>query len=330
MDCCGSLPAERSHNQWRARAVTAVTQEHVRTKDGITLAADCYTHDDVRPVVLLLHGGGQNRHAWTTSARRLHARGYTVVAYDARGHGDSDWDPAGQYDVERLATDLIAVREHFSADKPPAVVGASLGGMTILGTHLRAPPELWGAVVLVDITPRMEFQGARRVVSFMAAHPDGFNTLDDAADVIAAYNPHRARPDNVDGLHKVLRKRRDGRWIWRWDPAFVHSNFDFLQGDSATGTEQFEAIGDMLTDGARRIAAPTLLVRGLLSDVVSQDTVEEFLQLVPHAETVDVSGTGHMIAGDDNDAFAAAVTNFLDRHTLLTSGFRELGGDAGL
>lgn len=296
--------------------MTAVVHHRVRTEDGITLAADCYHHDDVRPVVLLLHGGGQNRHAWSTSARRLHSCGYTVVAYDTRGHGDSDWDPAGRYDVERLATDVITVRNHFSADKPPAVVGASLGGMTILGAHQLAPARMWGAVVLVDITPRLELQGARRVVSFMAAHPDGFGTLDDAADVIAAYNPLRARPDNVDGLRKVLRQRHDGRWVWRWDPAFIHSNFDYLRGEPIAGTEQFDAISHLLMAGARRVTAPTLLVRGLLSDVVSHATVDEFKQLVPHAETVDVSDTGHMIAGDDNDAFTAAVTDFLGRCTL--------------
>lgn len=296
--------------------MTPVVQHRVRTEDGITLAADCYHHDDVRPVVLLLHGGGQNRHAWSASARRLHSCGYTVVTYDTRGHGDSDWDPAGRYDFERLATDLITVGNHFSVDRPPAVVGASLGGMTILGAHQLAPTRLWGAVVLVDITPRLELQGARRIVSFMAAHPDGFGSLDDAAEVIAAYNPHRARPDNVDGLRKVLRQRRDGRWVWRWDPAFIHSNFDFLRGEPITGTEQIDAIGHLLINGARRVIAPTLLVRGLLSDVVSHATVEEFKQLVPHAETVDVSGTGHMIAGDDNDAFTAAVTSFLGRCTL--------------
>lgn len=241
--------------------MTSAVQHRVRTQDGITLAADCYDHDDARPVVLLLHGGGQNRHAWSTSARRLHACGYTVVAYDTRGHGDSDWDPAGRYDLERLATDLLAVREHFSADIAPAVVGASLGGMTVLGTHLLTSGASWAAVVLVDVTPRLEFQGARRVVTFMAAHPDGFGTLDDAAEVIAAYNPHRSRPANVDGLRKVLRQRHDGRWIWRWDPAFIHSNFDFLRDESTTGTEQFDAISHLLIDGARRVSAPTLLVR---------------------------------------------------------------------
>ena len=114
----------------------------------------------------------------------------------------------------------------------------------------------------------------------------------------------------------MLRQRHDGRWIWRWDPAFIHSNFDFLRDESTTGTEQFDAISHLLIDGARRVSAPTLLVRGLLSDVVSQATVDEFQQLVPHAETVDVSGTGHMIAGDDNDAFSSAVTEFLGRSIL--------------
>ena len=78
--------------------MTSAVQHRVRTQDGITLAADCYDHDDARPVVLLLHGGGQNRHAWSASARRLHACGYTVVAYDTRGHGDSI---EGQGDGER-------------------------------------------------------------------------------------------------------------------------------------------------------------------------------------------------------------------------------------
>ncbi|BCO39948.1 putative hydrolase (alpha/beta fold) [Mycobacterium paraintracellulare] len=287
-----------------------LTQERIHTRDGITLVADCYRHPTTGPVVLLLHGGGQNRHAWATTARRLHAHGYTVIAYDTRGHGDSDWDPSGQYDVEKFVADLLSVREHVGTESPPALVGASLGGLTILATHLLAPAGLWAAVILVDITPRMEFHGARRIVSFMAAHPDGFGTLTDAADIIAEYNPRRPRPENLDGLHKVLRQRSDGRWVWRWDPAFISSNFDVLQGELMTDTEEFEAISGFLAEGARRITAPTLLVRGALSDVVSEETVNEFLELVPHAETTDVTGTGHMVAGDDNDAFTSAVTDF--------------------
>ncbi|MGD9792605.1 MAG: alpha/beta fold hydrolase [Acidimicrobiia bacterium] len=292
------------------------THQRVSTTDGVSLAVDVYGHDDTdRPVALLLHGGGQNRHAWNSTARRLHARGYSVAAYDARGHGDSDWDPTGGYDMEQLATDLLTVRHHIAGDRPPAVVGASMGGMTILTAHRLAPAERWAAVVLVDVTPRMEFDGVRRIIGFMAAHPDGFATLEEAADVIAAYNPHRPRPDTLDGLHKVLRCRDDGRWVWRWDPAFITSKLDAVDADPT----RIDAIADVLLDGTRRITAPTLLVRGALSDLVSHETVAEFLDVVPHAETIDVSGTGHMVAGDDNDAFTAAVAEFLAR-TATTGG----------
>lgn len=296
-----------------------MTLTHFNGSDGVTLAADCYRHHDSPAVVLLLHGGGQNRQAWAATAHQLHEAGYTVIAYDARGHGDSAWDPTGHYDLDVLASDLLAVRAQASSDRPVAVVGASLGGMTVLGAHRLAAADLWAAVTLVDITPRMEFDRARRVVSFMAAHPDGFGSLDEAADVIAEYNPHRARPRSLNGLRKVLRPREDNRWIWRWDPAFVTSNFHVLRGDPAAGAEEFNAITDLLVDGARRVQAPTLLVRGVLSDVTSPQSVDEFLQVVPHAQTVDVSGTAHMVAGDDNDAFTAAVADFLDRTIAATS-----------
>lgn len=288
--------------------------ERLRTSDGIALAVDVYPHVDTdRATVLLLHGGGQNRHAWATSARRLHAHGHPVVVYDTRGHGDSEWDPTGEYDMEQLAYDLLAIRVRFGDRGAPVAVGASMGGMTILAAHRLAPSELWSGVVLVDVTPRMEADGARRIVGFMAAHPDGFASLEDASDVIAAYNPHRPRPDNLDGLRKVLRRRDDGRWVWRWDPAFITNKVDALDADPEASRRRYDVIAQLLLDGARRITAPTLLVRGALSDLVSTDTVAEFLAAVPHAETVDVSGSGHMVAGDDNDAFTAAVADFLAR-----------------
>jgi pimeloyl-ACP methyl ester carboxylesterase len=261
------------------------------------------------PGVLLLHGGGQNRHAWKGTAVNLAGAGFDVVAADARGHGDSAWSPEAAYDMSDMADDL----EHLLAlfDRPPVAVGASMGGISALTLQGRTDTQRYRGLVLVDVTPRMEVAGVERIVSFMAARPDGFESLEEAAEVIAAYNPHRERTGNVDGLRKVLRER-DGRWMWRWDPQFILSKAaDMLSGNGTAN--RMQKMADDLHAAAARVTVPALLVRGQQSDLVSEDTVKEFLAEVPHAEYVDVSGTGHMVAGDDNDAFTAAVLDFLER-----------------
>ena len=64
--------------------------------EGVRLAGDSWGNP-AGPLVILLHGGGQTRHAWKGAGETLGARGYHVVAFDARGHGDSDWSPTATY-----------------------------------------------------------------------------------------------------------------------------------------------------------------------------------------------------------------------------------------
>jgi len=134
------------------------------TTDGITLVGDAWG-DPSHPPVLLLHGGGQTRHAWGDTAQALAERGWYVVALDLRGHGESDWAPNGRYAFEDFASDLGGVVRNLS--RPPAVVGASLGGMVALLAQGQAIEPLFSAVVLVDIAPDVEPEGIRRVVGFM-------------------------------------------------------------------------------------------------------------------------------------------------------------------
>lgn len=137
----------------------------------------------------------------------------------------------------------------------------------------------------------------------MCAHPDSFATLRDVADAVTAFNPHRRAPVNPDGLRRNVRLGADGRWHWHWDPAFLQDN----------GDEPRRLIPEeRLHKAAARVAVPTMLVRGANSDVLSKEGVREFLELVPDASYVDVSGTGHMVAGDDNDAFTTNVLRFVD------------------
>lgn len=266
---------------------------------GVELAADAYGPED-GPPVLLFHGGGQTRHAWGGTAQLLGERGWRATTVDLRGHGDSDWSPDGNYDLDTFAADVRAVAE--SQPRLPAMIGASLGGISSLVAIAEAPHPLATALVLVDVAPRMEPEGVQRISDFMTGHPDGFATLDEVADAIAAYNPHRPRPKNLDGLRKNVRLGEDGRWHWHWDPRFLKPPVD--EPRSLRNENR-------LDDAARALTIPTLLVRGKASDVLSEDGARQLLALVPHAKVADVAGAGHMVAGDRNDAFNEAVLDFL-------------------
>lgn len=272
--------------------------------DGVSLAVDAYGHPDASPVVLL-HGGGQTRHAWGTAAAAFAAAGQYALSIDLRGHGDSDWSPDGVYDITRFAGDVRAVASQLSS--PPALVGASLGGLSSLAAIGESDAAVASALVLVDVTPRVEREGARKIGAFMRGGMRGFDTLDDAADSIAAFLPHRTRPTDLSGLRKNLRQRGDGRWYWHWDPRFT-ANPEGIDGQEGLVRH------DRLSAAARNVGVPTLLVRGRMSDIVSDESVRELREPIPHAEVIDVAGAGHMVAGDRNDAFNAAVIDFVQRH----------------
>jgi pimeloyl-ACP methyl ester carboxylesterase len=267
---------------------------------GLRIAADMAGPPD-GPTVLLLHGGGQTRHSWRRSAGALAAEGFRVVWMDARGHGDSEWAPDANYSLYALAADARAVIEQLAA--PVIVVGASLGGLTGLLVARDAGPDVVTGLVLVDIVPRHEKAGGDRVRDFMTERPDGFASLEEAAESISRYLPHRPRPASNQGLRRNLRQRSDGRWHWHWDPAF-------LSLPPIHGNNPYE-LTDELEAAATSLQIPILLLRGKLSDVVSMAGVDQFLQLVPGTRFIEISGAGHTAAGDDNDAFTSAIHEYL-------------------
>lgn len=270
-----------------------------RGEGGLPLVGEAHG-SPADPPVLLLHGGGQTRHAWKSSAAALARAGFHAVSLDLRGHGDSGWSAEGRYTLADYVADLRQVLRGLV--RPPAVVGASLGGLTALLTEGRHPASL-GALVLVDVAHRLEPDGVARVIGFMRAFPDGFATVDEAADAVAAYLPNRARPVDTRGLEKNLRRGDDGRYRWHYDPRFATAG----RGDNALDVES------ELTDAVRRLAIPTLLVRGRMSDVISVETARELSALAPHAEVAEIGDAAHMVAGDVNDVFTAAVVSFLTR-----------------
>lgn len=270
---------------------------------GLKIAGDSWG-DPNGPLVLLLHGGGQTRHAWKGTGKLLGAAGYFVVAFDARGHGDSDWAPDGNYGQDVMVQDLKCVVAALG-NRRPVLVGASLGGGTSLVAigeeHVDAT-----ALVLVDVAPRIEMEGVKNIVAFMSQKPEGFVSLEEVAEAIGKYQPHRIRPRNLDGLAKNVRLGTDGKYRWHWDPLFG-------PGKRSDKLPPLESREQRLEACAVRLTLPTLLVRGRLSDLLSEEGAQAFLKLCPHSEYVNVAGAAHMVAGDHNDVFGNAVIEFLSR-----------------
>jgi len=187
--------------------------------------------------------------------------------------------------------------------------------------------------VLVDVTPRIEPEGAAEIADFMRSGESGFASLDEVADAVVAYNPHRERPPRPEGLRKNLRKI-EGRWYWHWDPRFLSERH--WRGNDGGGTGGGAAGGDADASGdpdaaemrdltaraeaaARAVTVPTLLFRGAHSKIVSESSAGELQRLIPTAQRLDVSGAGHMVAGDDNDVFSGGLLDWLERGVLLAN-----------
>lgn len=263
--------------------------------------------NEAKPPVLLMHGGGQTRHSWEKTAQKLTELGHVAVTADARGHGESEWVESANYSFPHYANDLIAITRQTMTllGKEPVLVGASMGGLSgLLACADHGGRGLFSALVLVDVTPKIQESGVDRIMGFMAQNMrEGFASPQDAADAIAVYLPNRKRPQSLDGLRKNLRLAADGRYYWHWDPAFIDGPCPISQS--------YHDSYEKLLAAVDAIAVPTLLVRGSRSELVSEEAAQEFLDLVPHAKFADISDAGHMVAGDRNDIFAEAVIDFL-------------------
>ncbi len=226
-------------------------------------------------------------------------KGFQTISYDARGHGESSWASDTHYNLDDLSNDLIEVLQEIKA--PPIVVGASMGGLTAINSVGLAGPAIMKALVLVDIVPCINPTGADNILAFLNKHTAGFNSLEQAADIISNYNPHRLRPKNPQGLMKNLRLRTDGKYVWHWDPEF------FTKSD-------LNDVGQMqskLNMACSAIDFPVMVVRGMHSDIVTDEGVAELHKYIPQLQVYTVQNAGHMITGDRNDIFNAGIEKFI-------------------
>ena len=268
------------------------------------------------PAVLCLHGGGQTAYMFEELGAALGDR-YHLLAPDLPDHGDSD--PIDDVLAPgTIAATLPAFMDAFGLARA-AFVGASLGGLASI-RFAEGHPGRVASITLIDVGHRLEPEGVRRIIDFMAAH-ESFASLEEAAAEIARYLPQR-RQVRPERLTRNLRQRADGRWEWKHGfgrrlRAAATGQHPAATGQhpAATGQHPADNLGtflDGIGEAARGLRCPVLVLRGDRSDVLSQQGAEEVAALIPGARLETVSQAGHLAAGDNPHSTVGLVARFLD------------------
>ncbi|MCH7906057.1 MAG: alpha/beta hydrolase [Chloroflexi bacterium] len=247
------------------------------------------------PDLLFLHGTAQQGHSWDFASLALRER-FHCVALDQRGHGDSAWDPDGRYGTPVYVPDVEAFVDTVGL-KDFVLIGHSMGGRNAY-TYTADNPDKVRALVVVDAGPRMEEPGGARVRNFMAGQHE-FDTYEDLVERVHSYLPFRPIEQLRGSLTHTTRQFPNGKWSWKYDP-------NIRRPVNAPGDSE-EARWNTLS----RVSCPTLYVIGGDSEMLTAETIERMLKVVPDSKAETVERAGHLVAGDNPAGFHAAVFPFL-------------------
>lgn len=265
---------------------------HVQCLDGRGLHRMAYWEwgDAANPRVLVcVHGLTRQGRDFDTLARAL-ADEYRVVCPDVVGRGHSDWlaDPAG-YAIPHYVADMVTLLARLDATTLDWV-GTSMGGL--IGMSLASLPAAGGSpirrLVLNDVGPTIEPAALQRIGTYVG-QPVRWASLDEAADYLwsisEGFGPH-TREQWLALTAPQLKPDAAGGLVPRYDPAIALP----LRGVTA----EVAAAGEALLWAAyERIAAPTLLLRGAQSDLLSRATAQAMTARGPKATLVEIAGVGH-------------------------------------
>jgi esterase len=252
------------------------------------------------PALVCVHGLGGNGHAFDGLARRMVGR-YRVIAVDVRGRGDSAWATDKQYSVPVYATDLEGIVDQLGLEKF-TLLGTSMGGRIAMEYASRHPERL-ERLVINDIGPDAE-AGSDRITQNQANVPESFASLEEAAAYRAgtsSVSKNLPSEVQVERMGYDLRKGQDGRFYWKHDPEW--------QRQRATGgTPTYGYLWDAL----KAFEAPTLVLWGTASDVLSEGQALRMVETLKRGALVPVPGVGHAPTLNE-PAAAEALENFLSR-----------------
>jgi pimeloyl-ACP methyl ester carboxylesterase len=281
------------------------TSHHVPGADGNRIHVLEWSTEGVP--LLLLHGFGNEAHIWDDFAPVV-APYYRTLSLDHRGHGDSDWDREGRYDLDALVRDVDAVSRAFGIERA-VVIGHSLGGR-VATLYADRYPERMAGLVIVDIGPDIDARGSMRIRMDVESNLDPtFGSIAEYARALSLAYP-AATPAAIDRMARFgLNRRDDGLFEIKMDPALrrgmtERDRDDLDPSDPMSPEAQWKALAG--------ITCPTLVVRGAASDIFSPDTADKMVdEVLADGRLAVVARAGHSVMTDNPEGFEEALSAFL-------------------
>ena len=250
------------------------------------------------PTILALHGFGVSGHMFDEFGQRVEDR-YRLISLDQRGHGDSDWSPEGDYTRDAFVADIEEARQALGLDHF-ILMGHSMGGLNAVD-YCSRHPERVDALILVDVGSEATKEGVENIRRFTQG-PDELE-FDEFVHRAMQFNKRRTEANIRERMRHRLRPLESGKWTWKFDKRFREGNGAVESGSALSGDELWQQY--------RSLTVPTLLIRGLESDILSQEVAQRLATEMHRARLVVVPEAGHSVPGDNPDDFTEAVTEFL-------------------
>jgi pimeloyl-ACP methyl ester carboxylesterase len=254
-----------------------------------------------RPPVVFAHGGSLTARTWDLVCLALRLD-FHCIAFDMRGHGDSEWPADADYRLETMAADIDGFADAIELGRF-TLVGHSFGGISSIEYAAGADGRLRG-LVLVDTCPDLHIAAGERIRSLPDATGE-LATLDEYVSRIRALRPDRDERLIRRNLGHNLRRMPSGRWAWKWDARRMGET------DLETLAARFEGLWEQLA----RIRCPTLVVRGERSDVLLPEDVIKMVSVLRDGAGAEIEGARHTVQGSNPAGLVDVLRPFLERVT---------------
>ncbi|MBM3944070.1 MAG: alpha/beta hydrolase, partial [SAR202 cluster bacterium] len=210
------------------------------------------------------------------------------------------WAPNQDYSLDAYVNDLAGFVEALGLERT-IIVGLSMGGRNGFVYAARNPYKVKG-LVIVEAAPTWGREGSEKVRRFVET-VDDLDSPDDFVPHLLELYPLRKAEQLRGSVRRNLKQMPNGKWTWKYDKALRKPG----SRQAATPQETNRLWGYL-----ESLRCPTLVVRGVSSDTISEDIALEMVRRIPRARLAVVPNAGHLVPGDNPSGFLEVLNEFLN------------------